>query len=353
MKLLFIGESWLGSCARSMREALARRADVELDEINEEAFLPNHKAKWLRGVHRLLGPQYRRELANAIVSRVQRLQPNVVMAYKGNPIDAELLRSIKHALPSAITINVYPDYSPHAYGAPHREAVGEYDLVISTKPYHRDIWTTTYGYQNECRFVPQGYDPALHLVDQPPARAELDIAMVATWRPEYHRLMVGLARELGQSAITVGIGGNGWPAHAGDLPTHWQLPGELTGQSYIQFLRSGRICIAPLNREVNINGHVQPGDVDTTRSYELAAAHCFFIHQRTPYIQTVYDEETEVPMFDDANELAAHVRHFIDQPQRRAEFAARAHARAVPAYSLDARAAEIARIIAEKLGQQA
>ena len=42
MKVLFIGESWLGSCARSMREALARQVDVELDEIDEDGFLPKH-----------------------------------------------------------------------------------------------------------------------------------------------------------------------------------------------------------------------------------------------------------------------------------------------------------------------
>ena len=341
MKILYVGESWLGSCARSLREALARNPGVVLDEINEEAFLPKHRAKWLRGVHRLLAPQYRRELGEAIVSRVLRAQPDVLMAYKGNPIDAALLQRIKRALPSVITVNVYPDCSPHAHGVRHRKAVGKYDLVISTKPYHPAVWATTYGYRNACRFVPQGYDPALHLVDVPPAKAELDIAMVATWRPEYHRLMLELARELGDSVITVGIGGNGWAAHAGDLPAHWQLPGELTGQSYIQFLRSGRICIAPLNREMDVNGKVQPGDVDTTRSYELAAAHCCFIHQRTPYIQTVYDESTEVPMFDDAVELAALVRDFLKRPDDRAVFALRSHRRAVPDYSMDARAAKI------------
>ena len=353
MKILYVGESWLGSCARSLRESLARNPAVTLDEINEEAFFPKHRAKWLRGVHRLLGPQYRLELGDAIVSRVQRLQPDVVMTYKGNPIDAALLRRIKQTLPGVLTVNVYPDCSPHAHGAGHREAVGEYDLVISTKPYHPEAWATIYGYRNACRFVPQGYDPALHLVDQPSATAELDLAMVATWRPEYHRLMLGLARELAESAITVGIGGHGWAAHAGDFPAHWYLPGELTGRAYIQFLRSGRICIAPLNREMNIKGQIHPGDVDTTRSYELAAAHCFFLHQRTPYIQTIYDESSEVPLFDDAVELAALVRDFMRRPADRAAFALRAHSRAVPDYSMDARAGTIIDEVAAFRARQA
>lgn len=353
MKLLFIGESWLGSCARSMREALARRTDVELDEINEEAFLPKHRAKWLRGIHRLLGPQYRRELGDAVLTRVKRLQPDVVMTYKGNPIDTDLLGRIKACAPGVLTVNVYPDYSPHAYGPSHRAAVGAYDLVISTKPFHPAAWLSTYGYTNECLFVPQGYDPKLHLVTAAPeGQAQLDLAMVATWRPEYHRLMTELVPALGDLNLNVAIGGNGWRDHAAEFPAHWQFPGELTGRSYVDFLRSASICVAPVNRNVEIGGHTQPGDEDTTRTYELSAVHCFFIHQRTPFMQTVYDESKEVPMFNDANELATHVRNFIDQPGLRAEFAARAQARAVSAYSLDARAAEIVRIIARKMERQ-
>ncbi|MEO7916126.1 MAG: hypothetical protein ABIR16_00660, partial [Dokdonella sp.] len=124
-----------------MREALARRGDIELDEINEDAYLPKHRARWLRGIHRLLGPQYRRELGEAVLARVARLQPDVVMTYKGNPIDASLLGRIKACAPHVLTVNVYPDYSPHAYGLRHREAVGAYDLVISTKPFHPAAWS--------------------------------------------------------------------------------------------------------------------------------------------------------------------------------------------------------------------
>lgn len=337
-----------------MREALARHPGVELDEINEEAYLPKHRARWLRGIHRLLDPQYRRELGDAVLARAERLQPDVVMTYKGNPIDASLLGRIKTRAPHVLTVNVYPDCSPHAHGMRHREAVGAYDLVISTKSFHPAAWSSTYGYRNECVFVPQGYDPALHLVKSPPhAVPQFDLGMVATWRPEYHRLMRALVDALGGLDLRVAIGGNGWPDHAADFPAHWQFPGALEGRSYVEFLRSASICVAPVNRVVEISGMMQPGDVDTTRTYELSAAHCFFIHQRTPYMQFVYDEATEVPMFDDARELAAHVCNFVGQPQQRAEFAARTHARAVPAYSLDARASEIIQVIRKKLEGQA
>lgn len=341
MRVLFIGEAWFGSCARSLREALARRPDIELDDLAEDAYSPAHRAKWLRGVHRLLARAYRKELADEVLRRVEVFQPHVIMAYKGASIDAAMLRCFRSRAPGAKTVNVYPDFSPHAHGQMSREAVGCYDLVISTKPFHPGLWQPLYGYANPCRFVPQGYDPALHLVDRPPDAAKVDVALVATWRAEYHRLMVALAHELNDPNVSVAIGGNGWAEHRADLPAHWSVIGALQGQSYIRFLRSARVCVAPVMREVIIGGRRQPGDEDTTRSYELAAAHCFFIHRRTPYIQSVYDEATEVPMFDDATELAAKIRHFLAHPEERAACAAHAYARAVPAYSLDARAGEI------------
>ena len=36
MRILFVGESWLGSCARSLKEAMTRQPGVDLDEVNED-----------------------------------------------------------------------------------------------------------------------------------------------------------------------------------------------------------------------------------------------------------------------------------------------------------------------------
>lgn len=341
MRILFVGEAWLGSCARSMKEALARRADVVLDEVNTDAHFPAHRQRWLRGIHRVLAPSYRNDFERQILARIAVFRPDVVMTYKGEQVRADLLRRIRAA--GAATVNIYPDLSPHAHGAMHRQAVGMYDLVVSTKPFHPTHWQSTYGYTNTCQFVPQGYDPQLHRVAEPPAGQAVDVAMAATWRPEYHDLMRRFAAALDGAKVSVAIAGNGWDSHRAELPGHWRFGGGLQGQAYVQWLRQGRVCLAPVTREIQAHGQRQPGDEDTTRTYELAAAHCFFIHRRTPFVQTLYDEATEVPFYDTPEELAAMTRQYLADPGRRALMAANAHRRAVPAYSTDSRAAEIVR----------
>ena len=348
MKLLFVGESWLGSCARSLREALARRADVDLDEIGEDACFPKPRARWLRVLNRLAGPAYVRDFNGHVLQKVQTLRPNVVMTYKGYPIHADLLAAIGEL--GALSVNIYPDNSPHAYGLTHRKAVGAYDLVISTKAFHPSHWKQTYRYENRCLFVPQGYDPKLHLILDPPSVFEYDVVMVATYRPEYGQLLIDVARALGNPKLRVAIGGNGWEAVRAKLPEYWVFPGAVQGRSYVALLRRGRICIAPLTRGVVIAGQSQPGDVDTTRTYELAAAHCFFIHRRTDFARTLYGED-EVPMYDSAEELASLIRFYLSHEDERVQMAAAAHRRAVPAYSLDQRAGQIVSILKQELGK--
>ena len=145
--------------------------------------------------------------------------------------------------------------------------------------------------------------------------------------------------------IRVGIIGNGWKERADQLPSHWEIASQLQGRAYGEWLRRGRIAIAPVHRELLINGVQQPGDEDTTRTYELAAAGCFFLHRRTPFVQTVYDEATEVPMWDDAEELALLVKKYLPLESERRAMALRAHARAVPEYSIQKRGEQVLALI--------
>ena len=351
IRILYIGESWSGSCARSLKEALIRQQKVFIDEVNEDLCIPKPRARWLRAITRILLSVYQQELYSQILYRVEVFKPDLIVMYKGFPVETGFIRQLQAK--GYTVVNVYPDCSPHAHGKKHKEAVGAYDLVISTKPFHPRLWQSVYGYKNPCVFVPQGYDSAFHFEPTPlPHNPRFDVTLVATWRPEYGQLLKSLGQLLAGKNISVGIGGYGWIEHRSDYPSDWFFAGGLQGRSYIDFLRQGKICLAPLTREVVINGVRQPGDEDTTRTYELAAAHCFFIHRRTDFVRTLYDEESEVPMYDNAEELAEKIMLYLSHPDKREKMAAAAHKRAVPAYSVDSRANEIVFILTDFLEQK-
>jgi hypothetical protein len=184
---------------------------------------------------------------------------------------------------------------------------------------------------------------------KPPLSHKYDVAIIATYRSEYGRLITEFA-EIGSNLdIRVAIGGAGWGSVRSQLPPHWELLGPVQGRGYVSLLRNAKICIAPLSREISVNGRTQPGDVDSTRTYELAAAHCFFLHRRTDLVRELYSAN-EVPTFDTAEELFEQVRYFLVNDKARAEFAAAAHSRAVPAYSVDLRVQEILRLVKVELG---
>jgi hypothetical protein len=353
-KILFIGESWQGSSARSLREALAALNGIEIADIAEDHVFPKYVHLALRIANRLLRPLQSVELRRAVHLAVEGFQPDVIVVYKGASVDVGLLSSIRQA--GVPVVNVFPDCSPHAHGRNLMKAMGEYDLVISTKSFHPAIWNTIYGYANQCVCIPHGFDPNVHLWPGPELAPTYDLAMCASWRPEYHRLMRSLAQVLGTTPISVAIAGPGWSSRKNEFPASWQFVGVRTGRAYGDFLRGAKIVLAPVNREVVIDGVRQPGDEDTTRTYELASAYCFFIHQRTDFVATVYDEKTEVPFWEDANDILSLLHRWLPDEEGRRAMAARAHARAVPAYSIPSRATsillEIEKLIRERPVQQ-
>ena len=345
LKILYIGESWNGSSARSLRDALSTLPNVQLDDIGEDLYQPKGRSLIVRSFNRLLKYWYRSELANEINIRLISSKPDVLVVYKGNLVLSETVKKVKKL--GILTVNVFPDYSPHAYGPQLKKAMGEYDLVISTKPFHPDNWFKTYGYDNHCVFVPHGYDAKVHFWVDPPLIQDIDLVLAASWRPQYEKLLIELVENLSNLNISVSIAGSGWGKVASSFPKHWQFPGPLYGRTYSEFIRRGKIVIAPVHSEVRVGSIQQPGDEDTTRTYELASAGCFFLHKRTPYITTIYDEQNEVPLWSSGAELAQLIEHYLPLESRRMKIALAAHQRAVPAYSVGSRSVDVLNHIQE------
>jgi len=339
MKILFVCDSWNGSSARSLRDELYTHPDLEMDDIAHDHFAIRGRSLVVRLANRILTRWRQKGLSDEIDLKISKFNPDVLFVCKGPLVDTRVIR--KARAKRIITVNRFPDCSPHAHGASLKQAIGEYDLVISTKAYHPPNWEKIYGYHNRCICVPHGYSPNAHQWDTPPRNQDVDLVMAASWRPQYQTLLSALSQTLDTSNMNVLIVGPGWKDHRADLPAHWQFYDGVHGRGYGQVLRRGKIAIAPVHREMTCNGTSQPGDEDTARTYELAAAHCFFLHCRTDYMQTVYSESDEVPMWADAEELADKVRFFLPRPEVRQRMAEAAHRRAVPAYSQKQRATQM------------
>ena len=143
LKLLFVGQTWNGSSARSLRDALAAIEGVDLDDIGEDHYCPKGRSLLMRCINRLLKPIFKRELGAEILGRCATLKPDVVVIYKGILVTEKVVASIRSL--GIKTVNVFPDYSPHAYGSCLRRAIGQYDLVnIGTQP--MGIKTAVFAY---------------------------------------------------------------------------------------------------------------------------------------------------------------------------------------------------------------
>lgn len=101
------------------------------------------------------------------------------------------------------------------------------------------------------------------------------IALAATWRPEYHEMMLKFASKIEDKGYKVAVSGHGWSDRRG----HFRMIGDLMERSPAANIPSGFGAVrlsSPVNTRMSfIDGVKQPGDEDTTRSYQLAAAGCF------------------------------------------------------------------------------
>src|SRR5262245_47198905 len=83
IRLLFVGEAWKGSSARSMREALESLQLAAVSEVDPGHYFSSCRSVVMRGVNRLLRPLQCKELEHRIAQLNQMLSPDVFVAYKG------------------------------------------------------------------------------------------------------------------------------------------------------------------------------------------------------------------------------------------------------------------------------
>jgi spore maturation protein CgeB len=334
LRVLYLGESWWGSCTRACSSALRR---LGCDVWQLEPPMPNSTVSRTLGsriVVRITRPQRTREYNELILATAEKFQPDFVLAFKGLMIERKTLQVLRER---GITLyNYYPDRvvleSHNEFG----QSLCEYDCIFDTK----QVWDAGAAERVKVRkrvFLPHGYDSEVHrplqLSASDQAQYGCDVSLIAAYSPLKEEILEALVRI--RPTLDLRIWGNAWERCKSPALQKYIQRWAPFGDQYARAIQATRINLGIMGITAEVH------DSTSTRTYEIPACGGFMLHERNAEVLELYQEGKEMACFGSAEELAEKIDHFLAYPEERERIANAGHARCVPAYSYDARMAEL------------
>ncbi|RMI32189.1 CgeB family protein [Nocardia stercoris] len=290
MKILYVGDDWVGSNARSLADGF-REAGHEVVVVDTTAVtLPTRfgvpwtyskvaggRAPWtLRAVH----------------DRIDRIAadftPDLLFAFKSVHLDQERLLTV----PAAIRVHYSPDdvANPENITRDYLDYEEYWDLIVTTK--RHNVPELRERGARAVTFVASAYDPAWH---RPMARrgAQRHAAgFIGARRPDRVELMTALANRYGPS---LAVYGPGWRRE----PDLWRADATLRGPVYGEHFST---AVATMTANLVLLNSANR-DTHTCRTFEIPAAGGLFVGERTSEHAELLAEGTECFLFSDRAEL--------------------------------------------------
>jgi len=334
-RILYLGDEWYGSCARACEYAL-RRLSCDVLSLDPSTCVPLLRRVSSRIALRFAHPWLMREYNDLILDAAREFQPDFLLAFKGNLVQAETLQALrKQGIP---LYNYYPDRVLMEAGTYLGQSLAEYDCFFDTKR----SWDGDAGSKVRVRervFLPHGYDPEVHkplpLTDRDRAQYGCDVSLIANWSITKEAALNELIAVYPE--VDLRIWGRNWSHCKSAAIMKYVRSWAPTGHQYSRMVQAARINLGMMG--------VTPAarDETTTRTYEIPACGGFMLHERTGEIHDLFEEGREVECFASGQELAEKIRYYLAHPEQRAAIAAAGKKRCVPAYSYDRRVIEILR----------
>jgi spore maturation protein CgeB len=346
LRILYSGDNWYGSNARSCADSL-RRLGCNVLDIDIQSFIPQVKLPVSRVLRHLWISRLTNEFNRHILDTVEIFKPDIFIAFKGNYIEASTLKLLSR---KGISLyNYYPDTSAFTHGKWLPKSLPEYDCVFYTKP----LWYSDVSKQIDLKagfFLPHGYDPGLHRPVRLDSRDTLDYGCDVSFIAIHSRHKEKVLTELTSLVphLTLCIYGNGWTQHCQGKELQRFIKGyPLLGECYTRAIQAASINLAIMSGTVK---GASAGDLTTSRTYTIPASGGFMLHERNSEVLGLYKENEEIVCFDSAEELAEKIDYYLNHPVERRTIAREGHSRCVPAYSYDNRVAQILRWHCEHRG---
>jgi len=312
-----------------------RRAGHSVLVVPPESFIPRWETKRLRILRRLarsaIVAEYNRELRAA----ARAFQPDLFFVFKGDSVTATTVEAVRAS--GIVVINFYPDTSfDHAAVG----AIGCYDWVFTTKPTHIDFLKQRYTFSN-ATFVTHAFDPEVHaspkMVDRDWQRYGCDVVFIGNTSKEKERLLTYVMEAIPEYTFKI-WGSHVWRQAPPPLCDAYQ-GSAVWGQEYSKAINGAKINLGLLY-EGSLDAPA--GDVITARTFEIPAAGGFMLHERTDEVMRYFEEGKECAFFNNADDLVAKIRYYVEHEERRLAIAAAGRRRALTSgYSYDDRVATV------------
>lgn len=290
MKILFLGDDWIGSNARSMADGFREAGHTVLVVDTTPVALPTRLSPpWVYSkLGRGRAPWVLEALHRRIEAAAAQFRPDMLFAFRTVHLDQDRLL----ALPAGLHVHYSPDDVSNPYNTTpeylRREA--DWDLVVTTKQ-HNVSELESRGAKSTL-FVHSAYDPAWH---RPTARrdpAEYLVGFIGACRPDRRDSMVELARKHG-SAMTVQ--GPGWRRVSALRTTSAHIGGPVYGEGFSVAVSAVLANLVLLNSDNR--------DTHTCRTFEVPAAGGLFVGERTDEHMSLLEDGRECRLFSSSEEL--------------------------------------------------
>lgn len=330
-------EFWHGSTGRALAQGL-RGQGWSVAELDTLGYHPRASTLPHRAANRLLNPLAMAAYNRDLIALCKQVEAEVMVTVKGSYITGATLTALRDA--GIRCVNFYPDFHFDHNGT----EVGDfplYDYFATTKSFQLDALRAILP-ANSVGLVHHGYAPLVHVPPATPVAEPLwDVSHIGNPSPYKRDFMVAVAEAFPD--LRIAVIGNRWAEHArGTALEPHVVPYPLTGDLFAQAIAQTRINVA-----MHFGPHGPDGWYDrvSTRTFEIPAMGGFMLHIDNDEVRALYAADIECALFSDPRSLCDAVARYLADDAGRAGIAAAGHARCVPAYSLDTRAAELAALL--------
>ena len=314
MKILYIGDDWVGSNARSLADGF-RQAGHDVVVIDTTSVtLPARLSPswWYSKAARHRAPWRLADVHRQIDAAAQDFRPDVLFAFKGIHLDQERLLSA----PASAHVHYSPDDVGNSYNTTpeYLEHESAWDLVVTTK--RHNVPELEARGARRVKFVRSAYDPAWHRPCAKRGARQYLVGFIGAERPDRAGLVTRLGAEHGKKLL---VRGPGWRRKPGLLATGATVGGAVYGDHFAAAVASVTANLVLLNSDNR--------DTHTCRTFEIPATGGLFVGERTDEHAELLAEGTECLLFSDEEELRDILHRCAQRPEQAEQIAAAGHRR--------------------------